>query len=72
MSRPQPTASELADYLAHSIPIYGSISRAQAERLLFLRGGHLTAQQVAQAIIVATCRGQITREHGGQTLRRGK
>lgn len=66
------TASELADYLALSMPLYGSISLAQAERLLFLRGGHLTAQQVAQAIIIATCRGQITRDHGGATLRRGK
>lgn len=66
------TASDLADYLARSMPLYGSISLAQAERLLFLRGEHLTAQQVAHAIIIATCRGHIVREHGGSTLRRGK
>lgn len=66
------TASDLADYLELAMPLYGSISRAQAERLLFLRGGHITAMQVAQAIIIATSRGQITRDHGGVTLRRGK
>lgn len=66
------TVSNLADFLASQIPLYGSINRAQAERLLFLRGGHPTAQQVAQAIIIATCRGQIVREHGGTTLRRKK
>ena len=69
---PTTTASDLADYLARSMPLYGSISREQAERLLFMRGGHLTASQIAQAIIVAQCRGQIAPEHGGATLRRRK
>lgn len=66
------TASDLADFLTSQMPLCGSISRAQAERLLFRRGGHLTAQQVAQAIIIAVCRGQIMRAHGGATLRRKK
>lgn len=65
------TASELADYLASQLPIYGNISREQAERLLFRNGYHPTPEQVAQAIIVAACRGQIVRENGGTTLRRG-
>lgn len=66
------TASELADRIASAIPVYGSISRAHAARLLLQRCGHLEPHQVEQAIIIARCRGQIVPEHGGATLRRGK
>jgi hypothetical protein len=66
------TASELADYLAnHLLPIYGSISTAEAQRLLFHRGG-LSTEQIMHAIAVAVCRQQVVREHGGATLRKTK
>jgi len=66
------TASNLADYLARQMPIYGPISREHAERLLLLHGARPTREQVTHAIIIATQRGQITREHGGATIRRAK
>lgn len=67
------TASEIADYLAyHIVPVYGVIGRAQAERALFCHYGFLAREVVAQAIIIAECRGQTVREHGGTTLRRVK
>lgn len=67
------TSSEIADYLAsHIVPVYGSIGRAQAERALFRHYGFLAREVVAQAIIVAQCRGQTVSEHGGATFRRGK
>lgn len=66
------TASEIADYLAdHIAPVYGVIGRAQAERELFRHYGFLARETIVQTIIVAECRGQTVREHGGTTLRRG-
>ena len=64
------TASTLADYLARQMPIYGQISREHAMRLLLLHDAHPTREQVTQAIIIATARRQVAREHGGATLRR--
>ena len=66
------TASDLADYLASRMPICGSISTAQAARELYRRYGFLGRGMVEHAIIIASGRGQITRDHGGATLRRGK
>lgn len=63
------TASELADHLAREIPVYGAISRKQAERILFRRGG-VTMPQIQQAIIIAISRRQVVAEHGGATLSR--
>jgi hypothetical protein len=63
------SASELANYLEQQIPIYGSISTAEAQRILFRRGG-LSPEQIMHAIAVAVCRNQVVREHGGATLRR--
>ena len=63
-------ASDLVDYLARQMPIYGPISREHAERLLLLHGARPTREQVRQAIIIATQRGQVTRAHGGATLMR--
>ena len=63
------TAAELADYLERQIPIYGSISTAEAQRILFRLGG-LSPEQILHAIAVAVCRQQVVREHGGATLRR--
>ena len=63
------TASELADYLASQLPIYGSISSDEAQRILFRRGG-LSPEQIMHAISVAVCRRQIVRGHGGATLSR--
>lgn len=64
------TASKLATYLAEKMPEHGSISRYQAEQILFKRSGHVPAELVAQAIIVALSRGLVSRGHGGATLRR--
>lgn len=63
------TASDLADFLAREIPVYGAISRVQAERMLIRRGG-VTPHQVTHAIQVAIFRGQISAAHGGTTLSR--
>lgn len=67
-----PTASQLADYLATQLNIYGSLTHPQAERLLFNKYRWLTRMQIVQGIIVAAGRGQIARDHNGATLRRVK
>ncbi len=64
------TAAELADFLERQMPLYGSISREHAERILFRCGARPTREQVAQAIILATNRRQVLRGHGGATLQR--
>ncbi len=68
--RTRPTASDLADYLARQMPIYGPISKEHAERLLLLHDARPTREQIAQAIILATNRRQVLRGHGGATLQR--
>ncbi len=68
--RTRPTASDLADYLARQMPIYGPISKEHAERLLFRHDARPTVEQVKQAIIIATARRQVMRGHGGATLQR--
>ena len=65
-------ASDLADYLTRQIPTHGSISTAEARRVLFRLNNGLSAEQIMHAIAVAVCRRQIYRDHGGATLRRGK
>ncbi len=69
-SMTRPTASDLANYLARQMPIYGPISKEHAERLLLLHDARPTRDQIAQAIIVATNRRQVMRGHGGATLQR--
>lgn len=50
------TTTELVDYLESQADIYGSITRGEAERLLFRCGRHPTPEQVASAVIAANCR----------------
>lgn len=58
------TAAELADYLASQIPVYGSISSSEAQRILFRLGG-LSTEQIMHAICVAVCRRDVVREYRG-------
>ncbi len=65
----RPTASDLADFLARQMPIYGPISREHARRLLLLHDSRPTIEQVEQAIIIAVGRDQVISGYGGATLR---
>lgn len=67
---PAPPLATLANRLRAQIPVVGSISRREAERILYRNYGALTDHQVEAVLRLLAARGEIVTGHGGTILSR--